>query len=304
MKKLLTMISIGLLLTSAALAQDASVGSIHIERPAVRAMVPGAKVGGGYLTIANQSPEADRLLSATSNRAKSVQLHEMRVDNGVMVMRELKDGIDIPAGQTLALKPGGDHLMFMDVDQPFRQGEDIKAVLTFEKAGAVEVDFLVGPITGPLETAQQDHGAGEMSGMAMGADAASDDPQQAIPKTLKTMFETPDKALLVEPVVVQNDWAIAGWQQDGRGGRALLKRGPHGWRVHLCSGDGIKDAEALQKIGMSQSDAVALSASLRDAEAKLDPKVVSLFATFDGTVMMGEETGGAGGQGGHEGHSQ
>ncbi|KQV65360.1 hypothetical protein ASC90_14900 [Rhizobium sp. Root1220] len=137
-----------------------------------------------------------------------------------------------------------------------------------------------------------------MPGMEM-----SDGPNQTIPATLKTMFETADKPLRIDPVVVQNDWAIAGWQQDGRGGRALLKRGHHGWTVYLCSGDGIKDAAALQKIGLAADDAEALAAKLSDAEAALDPTILKIFASFEGTVMMADDAGAAV-HGGHEGHAQ
>ncbi|MDM9645612.1 copper uptake system-associated protein [Rhizobium sp. S163] len=296
----------GLFLSTSALAHEASIGPISIERPAVRAMVPGAKVGGGYLTIRNNGTQADKLVSASADRARSVQMHEMSTSNGIMVMREMKDGIDVPSGQTVDLQPGGSHLMFMDVQQPFKQGEEIKATLTFERAGSVDVMFDVGPIAGPLYVGRDgsDHTSMEMPGMDMDAKAAPDDPSQSIPATLKIMFDRPEKPLVVEPVVVQGDWAIAGWQQDGRGGRALLMKTAHGWRLHLCSGDGIKDAASLEKIGLSTGDASALSSSLRAAEAKLDPNVVSLFASFEGTVMMGKETSADSSHSGHEGHAQ
>lgn len=298
---------------SPAAARDFTIGGITVARPLSHSMVPGAKVGDGYFTITNSGDQPDTLISARSDRAKSVQLHEMKMDNGVMVMRELKGGLAIPAGQTVRLEPDY-HLMFNDVQQPFRQGEEIKAVLTFEKAGSVEVTFAVGKIAGPLDsTPEPDSGAMnmpdmtmsgmDMPGMDMGAMQPPEDPQLAIPALLKTMFETADKPLTIEPVVVQNDWAIAGWQQDGRGGRALLKRGEHGWRIRLSSGDGIRDAAALEKTGLSPADATALSAALKDAESALDPKVLTIFASFEGTVVMGDEVVAAG-HGGHEGHGK
>jgi hypothetical protein len=137
----------------------------------------------------------------------------------------------------------------------------------------------------------------------MKMDMSGPPPEEAIPATLKTMFERPDKPLTILPVVVRNDWAIAGWQQDGRGGRALLKKGHHGWSVFLCSGDGIREAAALEKVGLSAGDAKALAADLAEAESKLDPKILALFASFEGTVLMAGEAGDAG-QGGHEGHGQ
>ncbi|KRB63045.1 hypothetical protein ASE04_01710 [Rhizobium sp. Root708] len=142
-----------------------------------------------------------------------------------------------------------------------------------------------------------------MKGMDMSHMDMGDDAQQTIPARLKAMFETPEKPLTVNPVVVQGDWAIAGWLQDGRGGRALLKNSPHGWSVYLCSGDGITEANALEKIGVSAADASALSSALKAAEAKLDTKTLQLFSSFEGTVLMEQSTGDAG-HGGHEGHAQ
>jgi copper(I)-binding protein len=293
----------GLLAASAAAAEDFTAGDIRIGHAASHAMVPGARVGDGYLTITNNGDRPDRLIAASSDRAGSVQLHQMKIDNGIMVMRELKDGLVVPAHQTVRLEPDY-HLMFMDVEKPFRQGEEIKATLTFEKAGQVAVGFAVGRIAGPLDAGSDNgHGAADMPGMDMSAMQMPDDPQQAVPATLKTMFETADKPLTVTPVVVQGDWAIAGWQQDGRGGRVLLKKGHHGWNVHLCSGDDIRQAAALEKAGLSSGDATALSARLKDAESALDPKILALFASFEGTVMMAGEADGAS-HGGHEGHSQ
>lgn len=297
---------LGLLIATAAAAQEPAPGTIRIDHAASHSMVPGAKVGDGYLVITNTGSEPDKLVAASSERAKTVQLHQMSMDNGIMTMRELKGGLAIPAGQTVTLAPNY-HLMFQDVGKPFKQGETIRAVLSFEKAGSIAVDFAVGKIAGPLDDVGgagggMEHGAMEMPGME-GMDMSGPPPEEAIPTTLKTMFERPDKPLTILPVVVRNDWAIAGWQQDGRGGRALLKKGHHGWSIVLCSGDGIKEATALEKAGLSAEDARALAADLAEAEAGLDPKVLATFASFEGTVMMAGEAGGAG-QGGHEGHGQ
>ncbi len=72
----------------------------------------------------------------------------MKIDGGIMVMRELQGGIPVPKGATVKLKPGSYHVMFMNVAQPFKEGETIKATLTFEKAGSVNVEFAVGPAAG------------------------------------------------------------------------------------------------------------------------------------------------------------
>lgn len=124
-------------------------GPISVDAGYSRAMLPVAKVGGGYLTIVNAG-DADRLVSVSSDRAGSVQIHQMKMDGGVMEMREMKDGIAVPAHGSLELKPGGYHLMFMDVAKPFKEGETIAATLVFEKAGPVDVKLAVGPVAGPV----------------------------------------------------------------------------------------------------------------------------------------------------------
>lgn len=131
---------------AAALAHDYSAGNLEIHDPMSRATLHGQPVGGGFLTVVNKGAEADRLVSVAAPAVSDdVQLHEMAVVEGVMTMRALKDGIEIPAGATVELKPGGLHVMFMAIKQPFKEGEAIKATLTFEKAGPVEVEFAIGP---------------------------------------------------------------------------------------------------------------------------------------------------------------
>lgn len=121
---------------------------------------------------------------------------------------------------------------------------------------------------------------------------------------LKAIFETQDRPLTVEPVVSAGDWAIAGWTQGGKGGRALLKRKGEGWSIHLCSGDSLKDAAVLQKIGVPEGDAGHLAHHLAEAEASLAPETLALFASFEGTVLVeGAEDGTGHTEGhGHQGH--
>jgi periplasmic copper chaperone A len=132
-----------LMFAQPAFSHEFKVGELHIIHPIARAMLPGAQVGGGYLTIDNQGGTDDRLVSGTSARARSVQVHEMKIADGIMSMNELKQGLAVPAKTKTELKPGSYHLMFMNVEQPFKQGETIKATLNFEKAGPVEVEFKV-----------------------------------------------------------------------------------------------------------------------------------------------------------------
>lgn len=125
---------------------DASVmaGSLTLTGAFTRATLPAARVGGGFLSITNHGDESDRLVSATSPATPMVQLHEMRMDGDVMKMRQMKDGIEIPAGETVTLAPGGLHLMFMKMTTPFVEGEEVPVTLGFEKAGTVDIMLQVG----------------------------------------------------------------------------------------------------------------------------------------------------------------
>ncbi|OLP61690.1 hypothetical protein BJF93_08810 [Xaviernesmea oryzae] len=148
----------GTVMVTPAFAHHFELGDLLIEHPYARAMLPGAKVGGGYLAVVNKGTAADRLLGATSPAAQSVQIHEMKMDGGVMQMREIKDGLPVAAGGKLELKPGGYHLMFVNPKTPFKEGEMVKATLSFEKAGTVEVEFLVGPAAGDMSSMKhEDH---------------------------------------------------------------------------------------------------------------------------------------------------
>jgi copper(I)-binding protein len=136
----------GLVLALAIVAAPAWA-QVTVEQPWARATAPGARVAGGYMLIRNAGSAADRLVSASSPAAEKVETHVHINDNGVMKMREVK-GYDVPAGGSFELKPGGAHLMFMEIRKPFVEGEKIPVVLKFEKAGEVKVDFHVGRLGG------------------------------------------------------------------------------------------------------------------------------------------------------------
>jgi len=136
----------------AACAHDYNVGSLAIGHPWTRATPKSASVGGGYLKITNNGTAPDRLIAASSDAAGMVEIHEMKMSGNKMEMRPLKDGIEIKPGQTVELKPGGYHIMFMNLKQPFEQGKRIKGTLTFEKAGTVDVEFAVDAMGAPTPT--------------------------------------------------------------------------------------------------------------------------------------------------------
>jgi uncharacterized protein YcnI/copper(I)-binding protein len=123
-----------------------TIGDLKVNSPWTRATPGGAKIAGGYLTITNTGKEPDRLVSATTAVADHAEIHEMSMTGGVMKMRPLPDGLTIKPGETVALKPGGYHMMFMGLKQPLKQGDTMKVTLVFEKAGKLDVAFTVGGI--------------------------------------------------------------------------------------------------------------------------------------------------------------
>ena len=135
-------------MTGTAFAHGYKLGDLEIQHPNARAMLPGQKVGGGFMTIINNGKTDDKLVSVTSPVSDDVQIHEMSVTDGIMKMRQLKDGVPLPAGKTVTLKNGALHVMFMNVKTPFKEGDKVPGTLHFEKAGDVAVEFMTGPANG------------------------------------------------------------------------------------------------------------------------------------------------------------
>lgn len=124
-------------------AHDYKSGSLQIDHPWTRVTPRGATVAGGYAKIENKGKTADRLIGASAEVSGRTELHEMAMEGTVMRMRALANGIEIPAGGSVELKPGGLHIMFMELKAPLEQGKHFKGTLIFEKAGTVPVEFAV-----------------------------------------------------------------------------------------------------------------------------------------------------------------
>ena len=120
-----------------------TLGDLEIASPFVRATLPNQPVAGGFLTVTNSGAVDDRLIAARSPAAGRVELHEMAMDGDVMRMRALEDGLAVPAGATVTLRPGGDHIMFMDLAGPLAEGDAAEVTLTFEHAGEVTLTMPV-----------------------------------------------------------------------------------------------------------------------------------------------------------------
>lgn len=160
-RSLILAVTLAAFCAAPALAQQITAGTLRIEKPWSRATPGGAKVGGGYLTITNTGTAADRLVSATTTAAGHVEIHEMAVKDGVMTMRPLANGLAIAPGKTVALAPGGYHLMLMNLKAPLKAGDKVPLTLTFEKAGKVDVTLDVQGIGAQ----QPGHGGGAMHRM-------------------------------------------------------------------------------------------------------------------------------------------
>lgn len=143
---------------SGAVAQENSVkaGGIAVERAWARATPSGAKVAAGYLTIVNSGPD-DRLLSATAEIADRVEIHEMTMENGMMRMRELPDGVTLPKGETVMLAPGATHLMFLGLKRELKEGESFAGTLTFSDGKTVDVTFEVAGLGAAAPKDAQHH---------------------------------------------------------------------------------------------------------------------------------------------------
>lgn len=140
--------------TTAAAGPTYKVGKLVVTAPWVRATPKGAPVGGGYLKITNTGSEPDRLVGGSLEGAARFEVHEMTMDKGIMRMRRMAKGLEIKPGQTVALKPGGYHLMFIGLKQQLEQGDAVKGTLQFEKAGRLDVTYQVGAIaasTAPMD---------------------------------------------------------------------------------------------------------------------------------------------------------
>jgi hypothetical protein len=131
---------------AAARAEEYSIGQLRVSSPWTLATPPSATVAGGFLTIVNSGSSADRLVSVTSDVAGKVDIHEMHIVNGVMMMRTVNPGIPVGPKATVTLKPFSHHLMLEDIKSQFKPGEKIKAILVFEKAGPLEIAFNVEPM--------------------------------------------------------------------------------------------------------------------------------------------------------------
>jgi len=131
---------------TAAQATDYNVGPIQITAPWARATPKGASSGAAYMTITNTGKTPDKVSCVSSDASAACQIHTMTMDSGVMQMRLVEGGLEIKPGETVTLKPGGLHVMLVNLKHPLEQGSTIKATLKFDAAGSVDVDYPIAAI--------------------------------------------------------------------------------------------------------------------------------------------------------------
>jgi copper(I)-binding protein len=134
-----------LILVGAATAHEFSSKDITVSHPWARATPGGVTVGGAYFEVKAAPGPGDRLIGARSAVAGSMEVHSHSIENGVAKMRRV-DGLPIKGGESVVLKPGGYHVMLLDLKKPLKEGDLLKFTLSFEKAGDIEVEATVEPI--------------------------------------------------------------------------------------------------------------------------------------------------------------
>ncbi len=166
MRTLFTMAVFGMLLFAhPSLAQDMKHGGIMVEEAWARASAGPAKAGAAYLTLSTMGHDVDRLVEVKSDLANRTELHNHIMEGSVMKMVRVEGGIEVAPGTPTVLQPGGLHVMFMGLKKPFIEGEKLPLTLIFEKAGEVNVEFVVqgvgarGPAPRMNHDPQHKHGS-------------------------------------------------------------------------------------------------------------------------------------------------
>lgn len=285
-----------LLLASMAFAHEATVGDLQIIHANIPAPMGSAQVAAGYMGISNAGDHADTLVGVEVGFAAKAMLHTTEFSaDGVASMKHV-EALEIPAGDTVVLEPGGYHIMLMGLTQPLNVGDMLPATLIFEQGGRVEIEFMVDPPDGSVDHSKMDHSAmghdaaaGAEDGTGHEAPVQTGDAIVDIEALLKAQFDTSGSPLTVAPISVHGPVAIAGWAQDGRGGRAFLRQDDKGWFIELCSGASLMLPATLQSLGLSAADAEALLTQAKAAEAALAPDAIALLDSFDGTLIVGRD---------------
>jgi periplasmic copper chaperone A len=160
MTRLFTLVA-ALLLASPSLAHEILAGDLKIIHPHIPQPAASAKAAGGFMAITNNGTEPEKLIGIETGIAAKAEVHESKVDASGVGTMEHVDVVEIPAGETVNLEHGSYHIMLMGLTGPLIEGEMHKAVLIFERAGRVEIEFQIDPPVGmgDMDHSKMEHGA-------------------------------------------------------------------------------------------------------------------------------------------------
>lgn len=232
---------------------------------------PTAQSGAAFMVLHNGGDQDCHIADVRSDVSARTELHTHSEDaQGVMRMLPIEGGIALPAGADHAMERGADHVMFLGLNGPLEQGTTFPVTFVFadgtESTVTITVDSERRPEAGGHDHSQmQGHGHGQMQGHGQSHAAAGSDEDQ-IRAVMMAQFDRPDAPLTVAPVVIEGETAMAGWAQDGRGGRALLRRDAEGWYIAMCAGAPLLDQATLHAQGLGHG-AATLIAAMRRAES-------------------------------------
>lgn len=139
----LTLVCVALLISLSTHAHEYQVGDLTVDHPWTRATAPGAPVGGGFFVVRNNGAADDVLIDGEAPFARRTEVHQSKMEDGVMKMQKVNGGLPIPAGQSVMLNPGNFHLMFMGLTERLVEGEKVPVTLHFKEAGSITVEFIV-----------------------------------------------------------------------------------------------------------------------------------------------------------------
>jgi periplasmic copper chaperone A len=143
-------LAVAILAVGARDALAAAPAPLRIEAPWARETAEGQRDGGGFMTIVNDGKTADQLVSASSPVSAEVQIHTVQMEDGMMRMRELPDGIPVPAQSRVELKPRSLHIMFIKLLRPLRAGERVPVTLKFRAGGELKIMMEVRTVAEPM----------------------------------------------------------------------------------------------------------------------------------------------------------
>lgn len=160
-------------LATPVMAHEYRVGDIEVVHPFAPPTPPGVAMAAGYLEIINHGEQDERLVGGAVDFAEELQIHETTVEGDVSRMRQLTEGLVIPAGATVKFQPMGKHLMFTQLAEPLVEGERMSATLSFETAGDLQVEFAIEhPDSDAMKMDHGDMDHGDMNMDSMKKDAA------------------------------------------------------------------------------------------------------------------------------------